>query len=279
MLREIEINEVPVLIYPDHETASRAIAQMIVDGSSELDEPCTLNLSGGGTILRAEALLTQDPDYRDKIDWTEVHLCFGDEHWRLPGDPNTTNFEGAWQYFKALVEAGKLPLFNIHNVILPTEKEDLLNLALIQVAAKRYGYEIVGLMVDLYDDSRVNFDLSIIGLGGGKPGDPGYAHFASILSELEGCPPRIWDGDNKKIAMGILYPPNAPKDQGRVTLTPEVFKDSYQTVMFVTGEGKAEALKDVLTCDIARIRELPGAIIRQCNNGIVITDEACAKLL
>jgi len=279
MPREIEINKVPILIYPDHETASRAIAQMIVDGSSESKDPYTLNLSGGETILRAEELLTRDPDYRDKIDWMRIHLCLGNEHWLLPGGSNTTNFEGAWQHFKILVKAGKLPRQNIHNIFFPINEEDLLDLGLIQAEAKRWEEEIARLMEDLYRASDIEFDLSIIGLGGGKPGNPRYAHFAGILSEKEGCPIEFWDEDSDKITIGILYPPGTPKSRGMINLMPDVFKDSYQTVMFVTGEGKAEALKDVLTCDIARIRELPGAIIRQCNNGIVITDEACAKLL
>ena len=186
----------------------------------------------GGTTPRAAYEVLADParPWRHRIDWSRVHLFWGDER-HVPPDHADSNFGMA---YRALVQHVPVPPGQVHRM-----RGELPDPA---VAAAEYVKQLPDV-----------FDVMLLGLG-----EDG--HIASIFpgSELLAS----WDGPDKVRATMKVAAVPSPTKQWRITLTPAAILNSRAIVMLVAGENKSAAVAraiegalDVTTCPAQLLRE------------------------
>jgi 6-phosphogluconolactonase len=170
-------------------------------------------LAGGTTPRRMYELLASD-QFRNRVDWSGVHLFFGDERC-VPRDHQDSNYRMAYE---ALISCVDIPASNVHPI--NGEGEPAANATL-------YETELREIFPDV---STPAFDLVLLGLG-----EDG--HTASLFPHTEGLAVRDkWVVANwvEKLA------------SHRITLTPAAINGARQVTFLVAGTNKATAVKKVL---------------------------------
>lgn len=210
-------------------------------------------LTGGHTPeLTYAALADPARTHRDQIDWSRVHLYWGDER-HVPPDHPDSNFGMAE---RTLVGHIPIPPANVHRI--RAELPDA------RAAAAQYEGELPDV-----------FDVMLLGLGDD-------CHIASIFpgSELlspwsatdTGMPPSE-SGENVK---AVLVP---HLESWRITLTPPAILESDAIVMLVTGANKASAVAEAIDAPLDVMR-YPGQLLRNVDDRVEwIIDEAAASRL
>src|SRR6185436_14371217 len=103
-----------VLLFDTPEDVALAAAQRFIDyGSAAISENGVFSvaLAGGNTPKRVYELLASDR-FKHLIDWSKVHLFFGDER-SVPPDHPDSNYAMAAQ---ALISKIGIPQSNIHRI-------------------------------------------------------------------------------------------------------------------------------------------------------------------
>ncbi|MFC2070724.1 6-phosphogluconolactonase, partial [Chloroflexota bacterium] len=195
--------------------------------------------------------------FRDDIEWRNLHLFWGDEH------AGQSNINLAWEDggLKTVYDDGLLLPENYH----PIQLDKTANLSKGRLVAEYYATEIHKTV------GQSGFDLSIIGLGKD-------CHTMSLIPEKGDFVNFAFPSQN--LVEAINYPPDLYPGIGlRVTMTPLCLSSlSRRNVMFVTGQDKSSALKEILSGDIDLHRK-PGSLIQLLQDPLIITDEAAASLL
>ncbi len=180
----------------------------------EDERAVSLALSGGSTPLALYAKLAEAD-----LDWTRIHVFWGDERLVPPDDPES-NYNAARE---SLLRHVPIPEANVHRV--STELDEAAAVAdyAEQLRAFAQADPECG-------SSWPLFDVALLGLG-----EDG--HFASIFpgSEVECLVPVM--------AVDADY---AGRPARRVTLTPIVFNAARHVVFLVTGGNKAAAVANAL---------------------------------
>ena len=224
------------------QAAAREFVQ-IVTKSVNTHGQCLVALSGGSTPTRLYKLLANE-----KVDWPRVHFFWGDERC-VPADDDGNNYG---QAKKVLFDKIDLPLENIHRV-----KSDLEP----QAAAEEYSATLKHFAIAPLDWPR--FDIVLLGMG-----DDG--HTASLF------PNSPIDKDKPVIAVTAHY---QDRPANRVSLTELVINSAKNIFFLVSGAGKAETLKRVLS-DAHTPDELPAQRIDPVKGRTVwFVDEDAARFL
>ena len=198
-------------------------------------------LSGGSTPMALYRLLV-----RELIDWTRVHVFWGDERLVPPEDPENS-YGQAWE---ALLKHIPIPTENIHRVASELD---------LGAAATDYARVLREFAAPPLDWPR--FDLVLLGIG-----EDG--HTASLFpgSPVEATEPVI--------AVTAQY---QGRPAWRVTLTPPVFNSARQVIFLVTGANKAVTLKGVFS-DYNSSEQVPAKRIRPADGQVTwLVDEAAGK--
>lgn len=177
-----------------------------------------VTLSGGTTPKRLYALLATDR-YAARVDWSRVHVFWGDERCVPPADP-TSNY---WMIRKTLIDQVPLPAENVHRI----RGEDDPSAA--AVAYESELRHVLGTPAGPpTPDAR--FDLVLLGMG-----DNG--HTASLFPGLTAVrEPERWVMEQ--------YVPHV--SMWRVTCTPVLLNAAAEVVFLVSGREKAATLRQVL---------------------------------
>jgi 6-phosphogluconolactonase len=210
--------------------------------------PFTVALSGGSTPRLLYDLLSSPP-YRDRIPWSSIHFCFGDERWVPHTDP-ASNFKLANDYLFQ-------PLDLSHTLIypMPTSGEP-------EEAAARYEATLRGAF-NLQDAQVPTFDLIFLGMG-----DEG--HTASLFPHTA-----VLHDDTHLVAS--TYVPKLSAN--RITLTPLTLCHAAHTLLMVGGSAKAGALHEVLEGDY-NPDEYPAQLLRNSTGKVTwLVDTAAASQL
>lgn len=184
-------------------------------------------LAGGSTPKRAYELLASD-EYKDKLDWSKVHIFFGDERC-VPPDDAESNYRMANE---AMLSRLPIPQQNIHRM--QGMGDAVANARLYEDELRTY----------FNDASWPSFDLVFLGMG-----DDG--HTASLfpgspaLSEQQAWTAANWVEKLKAY---------------RITLTAPAINHAAHVIFLVTGENKAERLAEVLS-DNLEPQRLPAQLI------------------
>jgi len=178
-----------------------------------------LALAGGSTPKKTYRVLAQ-PARRSRIDWAHTYLFFGDERFVRLDDPSS-NF--------AMVQRTLLAPVSVpagHTFPVPTQ------LGTAAAAAVEYAATLTKAfgIGDSRDPPR--FDLILLGLG-----EDG--HTASLFPGAAS----LWVTDRWVV---VSPPGTLPPPVERITLTFPVLNAAREILFLVSGQTKAEALRDVL---------------------------------
>jgi len=233
-----------VRIFKDAVELSRAAADLFVTLAVQSIRErgrFLVALSGGSTPMALYRLLAREP-----IDWTRIHVFWGDERLVPPEDPENS-YGQAWE---ALLKHIPIPTENIHRVA--SELDPV-------AAARDYASILREFAAPPLDWPR--FDLVLLGLG-----EDG--HTASLF------PGSPVDATEPVIAVTAQYQGRPAR---RVTLTPLVFNAARQVIFLVTGANKAVTLKGVFS-DYNSSEQVPAKRIQPADGQVTwLVDKAAGK--
>lgn len=167
-------------------------------------------LAGGSTPKGLYQKLATSP-FIEQIDWSRVHLFFGDERC-VPPTHDDSNFKMARQ---AMIDLVPIPEENVHRM--PTESGDPAEVA------RRYAQTMQDVM------KGEPFDLLLLGLGPD-------GHIASLFPDT----PALEVRDTLTTSLYV-----EKFDSWRVTVTYPVINAARQVIIFISGEAKAEIVREI----------------------------------
>jgi len=201
-------------------------------------------LAGGNTPKRVYELLASDR-FKELIDWSKVHLFFGDER-SVPPDHPDSNYAMA---ARALISKIGIPPSNVHRIAGEVNPDD---------SAASYESELRNFFGEV---AAPRFDLVLLGMG-----DDG--HTASLFP----------NSDSLTETSRWVVAAKAPSGQDRISLTPGAINNAAHVLFLVTGRGKAQRLAEVL--GDKRGARLPAHLIMPVKGTLQwLVDQAAASFL
>ncbi len=200
--------------FKDSSEVAKGFADYLVNLIGQSKGIFTIALSGGSTPKLLFALLAQEP-YSKKIDWSKVHLYWGDERCVAPNHADS-NYK---MTNEQLLSKVAIPTENIHRVFGESNPEE---------EAIRYSNEVKN---GLHSSNNLPiFDLVMLGMG-----DDG--HTLSIF------PHQMELLESDKICEVATHPQSGQK---RVTLTGTIANNAKTVAFLATGKNKAEKVFEIL---------------------------------
>ena len=206
-------------------------------------------LTGGGTGVK---LLKHLGEHDAAIEWSKVHLFWGDERY-VPADDDERNDKQARE---ALLDHVSIPAANVHAMpALDGEFGD-------DVDAAALAYEQV-LAANAPDGSPTPaFDVHLLGMGG-------EGHVNSLFPHSEAT------AETERMVLGVTDSPKPPPV--RITLTLPAVARSREVWLVVSGSEKAEAVAAAIGGAAADDVPAAGAAGRDAT--VWLLDEAAAANL
>ncbi len=184
-------------------------------------KPFHVALSGGSTPKILFDIISKK--YAKLIDWSTVHLWWGDERCVPPTDEES-NYKMTKE---RLIDHVSIPEKNVHRVLGENDPEG---------EAVRYGQEMKALIP--LTNGLPKFDLIILGMGTDGHTASIFPHEMNLLKEKAIC------------AVGT-HPDSGQK---RVTLTGSTINNAADVAFLVTGTNKKEKIATILNkeqgCDL-----------------------------
>ncbi|MGI8650367.1 MAG: 6-phosphogluconolactonase [Rubrobacter sp.] len=246
-------NGATVRVYETPEELAKAAAEdfarLAAESISERGR-FVVALAGGSTPKATYELLARD--YADSIEWSKVYVFFGDERTVGPDD-DESNFKMANDAL--LLHVSPAAVYRMRG-----ELDAALSAAL-------YQEELEGFFADDEKEEKegkgeVVFDLIQLGIG-----DDG--HTASLFPNTVAL----------DVTDRLVYANHVPqKETMRLTLTAPILNAARSVEFLVAGEGKAGALKEVLTTD-ADYHDYPSKMISPASGPVWLLDAAAATKL
>jgi 6-phosphogluconolactonase len=203
-------------VFPDNQSFVKGSADFIAGLAAQAIDArgrFTIALSGGGTPRPIYARLAAS-DYRDRMDWSRVHVFFGDERC-VPPDDERSNYRMARL---ALLDQVPLPAENIFRI---RGEDDPALAALLYEEQIRRLYRAA---------STPAFDLILLGMG-----DNG--HTASLFPGTAAL----------RETTRLVVPQYVEvMTTWRVTFTAPLINAARQVAFMAEGAGKADMLWNVL---------------------------------
>ncbi|MBM2846306.1 MAG: pgl [Bacteroidetes bacterium] len=240
---------IPVDIAPDQDLLVRRAAEKIAFLLMEairLRGTASLVLSGGTTPRRVYELLTTS-SFAKRIEWSAVHLFWGDERCVPPHSPES-NYR---MVREAFLDRAAIPPSNIHRIETELPPE---------TAAARYEEEV---RQAIPQDGRTlpAFDLIMLGLG-----EDG--HTASLFPGTQAL-------EERDRLVTCVYVERL--ETYRITMTFPLINNARNILFLVSGKGKAEIVRNILTGGDA---VYPAQMVRPVSGNLVwMVDSDAASLL
>jgi len=228
-----------IAIYPDIATLSHDAAQHIVRIANESIATYgrfTMALSGGTTPRKTYELLGSEP-YSRQINWTLVHIFWGDERSVPPESPDS-NYRMAHEILLSKIP---IPAVQVHRMLANEPNRD--------AASQEYVEEMQRVFAT---DDIPSFDLIQLGMGP-------EGHTASLFPHQEAL------HEERRLVMPVSVPKPPPD---RLTFTPPLLNAARNLLFLVTGSDKADALHAVLEGPY-QPDEYPAQIVRPPNGEVV----------
>jgi 6-phosphogluconolactonase len=204
-------------IFQDTELLSRHAAEIFAEQAAQsitAHDRFLVALNGGSTPTRLFQLLATE--YQDKVDWSKVHIFWGDERCVPPNDPGSS-YGQARDAFLNHVSISDSNIHRVNTSLSPAEAASDYALILSNFSTAHFSFP--------------RFDLVYLGMG-----EDGHA-----ASLFPGSPVEVTETTLPVTAQYQDRPAN------RVTLTQLVFNQAHMVVFMATGEKKAVTLAEVLS--------------------------------
>ena len=205
-----------IVILPDPAALAAAAADQFVQlaqAAVEKNGRFSVALAGGSTPQGTYRLLAQPPR-KALVDWSSVHVFWGDERFVPPDNPDNL-WRMAQETFLADVPIPAANIYPMPTVGLTPE-----------AAAAQYAQTLT----DFFAPGPVRFDLILLGMG-----DDG--HTASLFPGK----PSLRE---TKLVVSVQNAPKPPPT--RLTLTYTAINQAANVLFLVTGKDKATAVAQVL---------------------------------
>ena len=239
-----------VVVHPDAVVLAEAVASRLVTRILDVQSvrrPVHVVLTGGTVGIASLAALARHP-VRDAVDWTGVHVWWGDERFLPAGDPERNETQAR----EALLDhLPQLPAENVH----PMPAADAA--ASPEDAATAYAVTLAAHAAE--GEAVPAFDVLLLGMGPDGhvaslfPGHPGL--------DVTGVP-----------TTGVHGSPKPPPE--RVTLTFESIAAAHQVWVVAAGAEKASPVAAALAG--APVRETPAAGVAGTERTLWLLDAAAA---
>jgi len=174
---------------------------------------CHIALSGGSTPKLLFDLLSEN--YAGIIDWSKVYLYWGDERC-VPPDHEESNYKMTNEHLLSKIAMPEDQVYRIRGEDEP------------DVEAERYASVIEQNIIT--EEGLPRFDLIILGMGAD-------GHTASIF------PHQMHLLHSEKICEVAMHPDSRQK---RITLTGPVINNADNVSFLVTGEPKADKIRQIM---------------------------------
>lgn len=225
-----------VVVHPDAATLARATAARLllrlIDAQST-HRPLHVALTGGTVGIATLAEVATSP-LRDAVDWTGVHLWWGDERFLPAGDPERNETQAR----DALLDALTIPEGNVH----PMPAADAA--ATPEEAATAYAADLArfaaagtpgeGAVSDDAGPEVPAFDVVLLGMGPD-------GHVASLFPGHDAL------GVLDRTVVGVHGSPKPPPE--RVSLTFPALEAADEIWVVAAGAEKADAVARALAGD------------------------------
>jgi 6-phosphogluconolactonase len=233
-------------IYPTKEELAQNFAAHLAQIVARKEE-VHLALSGGSTPKVLFRALSKH--YVKTIDWSRVHLYWGDERLVPPTDEES-NYKMAADNLLDCIPIPEIQVNRIRGEEQPVKE------------AQRYSAILQENLPQV--NSTPRFDLVILGMG-----DDG--HTASIFPDSI----RLWEA--KENCVVVSHPETGQK---RITITGQVINNAREVAFLVTGESKSEKVRQIIRQEDG-YRAYPAALVDPLDGslGWYLDKEAAAGLI
>lgn len=244
---------VEIKVVNDLDEISRTAAGIIVRQASAVESSngsFTLALSGGSTPRMLHQRLNHEFSETSRLLWNKVHFFWGDERHVPPEHPQSNHRMAC----ETLFTSGLVPAQNIHRVL--AEEPDAV------MAAEKYEREIHSFF-NLEAGQLPRLDCVLLGIGPD-------GHTASLFPGTKALQ------EKRRLVVANWV----DKFQThRITMTVPVLNHAAQVIFLVSGQDKAEVLKEILEGDF-RPDLLPAQLIRPVDGKLLwLVDQAAAGCL
>lgn len=239
-----------VRVYTDSDLLTRAAAEHVLSVYESVIASQThfsIALSGGSTPKALYRLLA-DKAFNQNVDWSQVHVFWGDERC-VPPDHADSNYHMARL---ALLDLVPIPLSNVHRM----HGED-------EPALAAEAYERVLREFFAHRGEQVRLDLVLLGMG-----DDG--HTASLFPHTTAL------GETERLVVANYV---EKLNTWRLTLTAGAINAARNVTFLVSGAGKAERVQQVIEGE-HQPQELPSQLIQPTSGNLLcLLDESAASKL
>ena len=215
--------------YPNKEklvAATTELAANCIEQAIKQNGLCNMALSGGNTPGGIFSLLASNP-YRDRLDWSRLHLFWGDER-MVPQEHQDSNFRMVQE---TLLNHIEIPDVNVHRIR-------------GEIAPEKSAEEYAELLGVHFKEDLPHFDLILLGLG-----EDG--HTASLFPETDAV------DECEKYAVAVFVP---KLSAWRVTLTLPVLNAAREVLFLVSGRSKSEMIQRIISMK-QPAKELPATMV------------------
>lgn len=227
-----------VEVYSDPNTLVHAEAEQIVKLAREAIAArgrFSLALSGGSTPKPLYELLAKPP-YASRIDWSRVHVFWGDERCVPPDHPDS-NYRMTRE---ALLDHVPIPAENVHRIAGEDEPD---------AAARAYEQVLREFFGVAEGPPERSFDFVLLGMGNDGHTASLFPNTAPVTEEQR------WVMANHVVGLPQTW---------RITLTPPVLNAAAVVTFLVAGASKAprlkEAIEGAMELPVQRIHPTHGAL-------------------
>lgn len=210
------VNPLNISVFETAKQLALAAAERFVEYGYEFHskvERFSVALAGGNTPRRVYELLATER-FKNRIEWSQVHLFFGDERC-VPPTHAESNYAMAYE---SLISRVPIPANNVHRIIGEGNANE---------NALAYENQLRSYFAGM---QWPRFDLVFLGMG-----DDG--HTASLFPNSRAL---------QETVRWVVPTRNEQSGQDRITLTAPVFNQARRILFLVTGKKKAQRLKEVL---------------------------------
>lgn len=233
-----------IRVFPDLPAVSRAGAEEFVALAQEAIAQrgrFMVVLSGGRTPRELHRLLAGE--FREQVDWSQVHIYFGDERF-VPHDDPQSNYRMARE---TLLEQVAVPAEQIHPM--PTADGDP------EAAARAYE----ATLRTQFGEGLPEFDLVLLGIGAD-------GHTASLFPDTPAA------GERERLVMPVRAPVEPPL---RLTLTLPVLAAARRTLFLATGAEKRPVWQEIEADPVGAGRRYPAAAVAtEAREAVWLIDQA-----
>jgi 6-phosphogluconolactonase len=238
--------------YPDSDALAAAACERLIgaiDAAVAARGQALIVLTGGGNGNR---LLRKVREQSHRIDWSRVHLFWGDERY-VPEDDDERNDKQARE---ALLDHIDIPARNVHPM--PASDGEFGD----DIDAAALAYQQVLAAYAQPDDTAPDFDVHLLGVGP-------EGHINSLFPDT----PAV--RETARLVVGVTDSPKPPPQ--RITLTLPALQRSREVWTMVSGSEKSDAVAAALGGADPVSVPAAGAVGRE-NTVWLLDREAAAKL-